>query len=66
VTFGGRLDPEAAQDRISRWVAAGDLAGDFRDWEAIRAWSQRCARALVGAPPRGLSPELAAAMGDIR
>ncbi len=38
VTFGGRLDAEHATGRLSPWMAAeGPLAGDFRDWERIRA-----------------------------
>lgn len=37
VTFGGRLDPELATGRLTRWVATGQ-AGDDRDWEAIHAW----------------------------
>jgi len=64
ITFGGRLDPDLAPDRVSRWMARGNLAGDFRDWDAIEAWAQWCARSIVSASPRGLSPELAAAIGD--
>lgn len=64
VTFGGRLHPSAAWDRMSRWMATGDRAGDFRDWDALRAWARWCARSLVDTSPRGLSPELAAAMGE--
>jgi menaquinone-dependent protoporphyrinogen oxidase len=47
VTFGGRLDPEHATGQLSRWMAAeGPLAGDFRDWERIRAWASTIADEL--------------------
>ena len=49
VTFGGRLDPAAAKDRLSRWVATGSMEGDFRDWDAIRVWARGCAHAIVSA-----------------
>ena len=40
VTFGGRLDLEHATGPVSRWMGAeGPLAGDFRDWDRIRAWA---------------------------
>ena len=38
-TFGGRLDRARATDRLSRWVATGTLAGDFRDWHLVRSWT---------------------------
>ena len=42
VTFGGRLDVEHATGPVSRWMGAeGPLAGDFRDWDRIRAWAIR-------------------------
>jgi menaquinone-dependent protoporphyrinogen oxidase len=44
VTFGGRLDPGTAQGFMARWVARGPMAGDFRDWERIRAWAQDIAK----------------------
>ena len=62
VTFGGRLDPAAAKDWLSRQVAKGANAGDFRDWDAITGWAQRCAGAITGTPPRGMSVELEAAL----
>lgn len=55
-TFAGRLDPAAAKDSISRWVAAGSMSGDFRDWGAIRAWAEECAYQLNAEPTTGLSP----------
>jgi menaquinone-dependent protoporphyrinogen oxidase len=39
VTFGGKLDRAATRGLLSRWVASGDLAGDWRDWDQIRAWA---------------------------
>ena len=41
VTFGGRLDRSLARTRISRWMATGTYAGDFRDWERVRSWTAR-------------------------
>ena len=37
--FGGNLDPARAVGRMSRWVSQSDLAGDYRDFDAIRAWA---------------------------
>lgn len=39
-TFGGRLDRTRATERLSRWVATGTLAGDFRDWHLVRRWTE--------------------------
>ena len=39
VTFSGRLDRSKAKGPISRWVASGSMAGDYRDWAAISAWA---------------------------
>lgn len=39
VTFGGRLELSRAKTRLSRWMATGTFAGDFRDWEQVRAWT---------------------------
>ncbi len=39
VTFSGRLDRSKARGPISRWVASGSMAGDYRDWAAISAWA---------------------------
>jgi menaquinone-dependent protoporphyrinogen oxidase len=38
-TFGGRLDRDLAPGRLSRWMATGSLAGDFRDWDLVRDWT---------------------------
>ena len=46
VTFGGRLDRAKATGPISRWVASGSMAGDYRDWAAISAWADSIAAAL--------------------
>lgn len=41
VSFPGRLDPTLAKDPVSRWVATGSMAGDYRDWDAIANWTAR-------------------------
>jgi menaquinone-dependent protoporphyrinogen oxidase len=38
-TFGGRLDRDLATSHLSRWLATGRLAGDFRDWDLVRDWT---------------------------
>jgi len=43
VTFGGRLDPALATGLMARMMAKGDLVGDWRDWDAIRAWAAEVA-----------------------
>jgi menaquinone-dependent protoporphyrinogen oxidase len=49
MTFGGRLDRSQAVGPISRWMATGtELAGDFRDFDRIRAWADDIAYALTG------------------
>lgn len=48
VTFGGRLDRSNATGPISRWMATGALAGDYRDWEQIRSWAADRAAQLAG------------------
>ncbi|HET8776215.1 MAG TPA: flavodoxin domain-containing protein [Candidatus Limnocylindria bacterium] len=48
-TFAGRIDPDAlswVERTITRMVKAPD--GDFRDWEAVRAWADEIASALTG------------------
>lgn len=47
VTFGGKLDPATARGAIGRWMATGELAGDWRDWERIRAWATTVAEQSV-------------------
>lgn len=39
VTFGGRLDPGTAKGFIARKMAKGPMAGDFLDFDRIRAWA---------------------------
>jgi menaquinone-dependent protoporphyrinogen oxidase len=48
VTFGGRLDRAKATTTLSRWVATGTYAGDFRDWDQVRAWTAEVAAQLAG------------------
>src|SRR6478609_9840616 len=43
VTFGGNLDKARATTWLSRRVATGDLTGDSRDWNEIRAWADNVA-----------------------
>ena len=38
-TFGGRIDSATATGFLARKLAQGDLAGDFRDFDRIRAWA---------------------------
>jgi menaquinone-dependent protoporphyrinogen oxidase len=54
-TFGGNLDHSRAETRPERWVSDGKLAGDFRDWEQIRAWANHVADDLVArSAPAGI------------
>jgi menaquinone-dependent protoporphyrinogen oxidase len=46
VTFSGRLDRSKARGPISRWVASGSMAGDYRDWAAISTWASSIAAGL--------------------
>jgi menaquinone-dependent protoporphyrinogen oxidase len=43
-TFGGRLEPATARGLIARLLASGSRAGDFRDWDRIRAWARDVGR----------------------
>ncbi len=43
----GNLDHSRAKGWLARWVSNGDLAGDFRDWDQIRAWADDVADQLV-------------------
>ena len=45
--FGGNLDPARAKTRIARWLANSDLAGDYRNWDQIRAWADAIARQVA-------------------
>lgn len=51
VTFGGNLDESRATTWLARRVAAGDLAGDSRDWNEIRAWADGVADQLDSIRP---------------
>lgn len=41
VTFGGRLDPLRAKTRLARWMAKSAYAGDYRDWDQVRSWTEK-------------------------
>lgn len=43
-TFGGRLDPSTVRGLIPRLMASGQRAGDFRDWDLIKAWARDVGR----------------------
>ena len=48
-TFAGRLDPDElgrAERMVARIVRSPE--GDFRDWDAIRAWAGQIAKDLTG------------------
>ena len=51
VTFGGRLERSRARTRVSRWMASGTYAGDFRDWEQVGAWTAEILARLEAARP---------------
>lgn len=63
VTFGGRLDRSKAAGPLSRWVASGELAGDYRDWGRIRTWADDLATQIHALAASGVSTELAQALG---
>ena len=46
MTFGGNLDKSRAKTWLARRLASGDLAGDSRDWDEIRAWADGVADQL--------------------
>ncbi|MEP6979439.1 MAG: flavodoxin domain-containing protein [Nakamurella sp.] len=50
-TFGGRLEPATARGFVARRMAKGRLAGDFRDFDAIRAWADDIAATLAVPTP---------------
>ena len=65
VTFSGRLDPSQATGRLTRWVASGSSAGDFRNWDAIRDWAHIIGSELHEYPARqDAHPHHAAATAD--
>ncbi|WP_290057922.1 flavodoxin domain-containing protein [Amycolatopsis solani] len=43
-TFGGRLAPATVHGLIPRLLASGSRAGDFRDWDRIKAWARDVGR----------------------
>lgn len=45
ITFGGMLDAATAHG-LARWMAHGELGGDYRDPERIRAWARTIAESL--------------------
>lgn len=47
-TFGGRLEPASAKGFLARRMAAGSMAGDFRDFDRITAWAAAIAAQLRG------------------
>jgi menaquinone-dependent protoporphyrinogen oxidase len=50
-TFGGRLDPATVRGLIPRLMASGHRAGDFRDWDRIKAWARDVGRRVrIGVP----------------
>jgi menaquinone-dependent protoporphyrinogen oxidase len=55
--FGGNLDPARATTPLARWVANSDMAGDYRDWEQIRAWADEIADRLLAAEAGGPAPD---------
>lgn len=55
VTFGGRLEADHTSGRLSRWMATGILAGDFRDFDAVRRWAREIA-VQIGAQPATTHP----------
>lgn len=46
VTFGGRLE-EGAKGRVARMILRSGKGGDFRDFDAIRAWAAQVAGELA-------------------
>ncbi|WP_116206193.1 flavodoxin domain-containing protein [Amycolatopsis circi] len=50
-TFGGRLDPALADSVLEKLMARGDRAGDFRDWDRIRAWARDIGRRVHSRVP---------------
>ncbi|GAB2605082.1 flavodoxin domain-containing protein [Kribbella endophytica] len=46
MTFAGRLEPDTAKGFLARRMATSNLAGDFRDWDLVNAWSEDVAAAI--------------------
>jgi menaquinone-dependent protoporphyrinogen oxidase len=53
ITFGGVLDPATARGLLARWMARGELVGDHRDPDRIRAWARTIALAVPPLHPAG-------------
>jgi menaquinone-dependent protoporphyrinogen oxidase len=51
VTFGGRIDPEAAEGFVARRMVEAGLGKDFRDFGHIRAWADAIATELGACAP---------------
>ncbi len=51
VTFGGRLERSRGRTRLDRWMATGALAGDFRDWDQVKAWTAHIVAQLAEPRP---------------
>lgn len=51
ITFAGRLTQATARGLLPRLMARQKTAGDFRDWERIRAWASDVAEQMT-APAR--------------
>jgi menaquinone-dependent protoporphyrinogen oxidase len=49
VTFPGRLEQATARGWLARWLARGQLAGDFRDWTQIEQWAHGIHEAIEAA-----------------
>ncbi|GLZ27821.1 flavodoxin [Lentzea sp. NBRC 105346] len=47
-TFPGRLEAKTAKGFIARKMAQGEMAGDYRDWDAINAWADQIAAHVTG------------------
>jgi menaquinone-dependent protoporphyrinogen oxidase len=57
VTFAGRLEPATARGFMARRLAAGELAGDFRDWDRITNWAHAVHDAIVAVDVSSWSPD---------
>jgi menaquinone-dependent protoporphyrinogen oxidase len=60
MTFAGRLEQDSATGVVSRWLARGQLAGDFRDWLTIKQWARHIHESIQGVDltpsPSGVGP----------
>ena len=51
-SFHARMHAGALRrEELARWVANSDMAGDYRNWEQIRAWADGIADTLLPAGP---------------